>query len=76
MAAHAGVTVRRYPHLESDTIEWADNRLDYRKTRVRAIGEGNSMVLHVVFTDRGEVRGIGSARLASRKERRQWRASQ
>jgi uncharacterized DUF497 family protein len=30
-------------------------------------------VLHVVYTDRGDVRWIISARVASRKERRLWR---
>jgi uncharacterized DUF497 family protein len=37
--------------------------------RVRAIGEADDLVLHVVFPDRGEVRRITSARTADRKER-------
>ena len=48
---------------------------DYGEARVRAIGEADGLVLHVVFTDRGDVRRIISARLASRKERERWHAS-
>ena len=57
-----------------DTIEWPDDRQDYGEVRVRAIGEADELVLHVVFTDRGDVRRIISARLASRKERDRWQA--
>jgi len=35
---------------------------------VRAIGKVDGMVLHVVDTDRGNMRRIISARLADRKE--------
>ena len=55
--------------FEGDTIEWSDDRRDYGGARVRAIGEVDGLVLHVVFTDRGDVRRIISARLADRKER-------
>jgi uncharacterized DUF497 family protein len=55
-------------------IEWIDDRFDYGETRVRVIGQVDANVLHVVYTDRGDVRWIISARLASRKERRQWAA--
>lgn len=61
--------------FEGDTVEWLDDRRDYGETRVRAIGEVNGVVLHVVFTDRGDVRRIISARVASKKERSQWHAS-
>jgi len=36
---------------------------------VRATGEVDRLVLHVIFTDRGDLRRIISARLADRKER-------
>ncbi len=62
--------------FESTTIEWVDDRQTYGEERVRAIGAVNGLVLHVVFTDRGEVRRIISARLADRKERGRWFASQ
>jgi len=61
--------------FEGATIEWPDDRRDYGEARVRAIGEADGLVLYVIFTDRGDVRRIISARLASRKERDQWRAS-
>jgi uncharacterized DUF497 family protein len=54
----------------------AEHRRDYGETRVRAIGEADGLVLQVVFTDRGDVRRIISARIANRKERTQWLASQ
>ena len=55
-------------------LEWIDDRFDYGEVRVRAIGQVDANVLHVVYTDRADVRWIISARLASRKERRQWAA--
>jgi uncharacterized DUF497 family protein len=62
--------------FEGDTIEWPDARQDYGETRVRAIGSASGLVLHVVFTDRGDERRIISARIANRKERNQWQANQ
>lgn len=61
--------------FEGDTMEWLDDRRDYGEARMRTIGEVNGVVLHVVFTDRGDVRRIISARVANRKERNQWHAS-
>lgn len=61
--------------FEGDTIEWLDDRTDYGEVRVRAIGEVDGLVLHVVFTDRGDVRRIISARITDRKERNRWYAS-
>jgi uncharacterized DUF497 family protein len=55
------------------TIEWPDDRRDYGEARMRVIGEAEGVVLHVVFTDRADVRRIISARLADRKERKRWR---
>ena len=61
--------------FKGETIEWPDDRRDYGEMRVRAIGEVDGVVLHVVFTDRGDVRRVISARLADRKERDRWHAS-
>jgi len=61
--------------FEAETIEWMDVRRDYGEARMRAIGEADGLVLHVVFTDRGDVRRIISARVASSKERNKWHAS-
>lgn len=61
--------------FEDDAIEWPDDRRDYGEARVRVIGEVDGLVLHVVFTDRGDVRRIISARIADKKERNRWHAS-
>jgi uncharacterized DUF497 family protein len=50
-----------------------DDRRDYSEERVIAIGEINGEVLVVVYTDRGQVRRIISARRANRKESETWR---
>jgi hypothetical protein len=54
------------------TLEQEDRRRDYGEVRMRAIGETGGDVVFVVYTDRGEVRHIISARLANRKERKLW----
>lgn len=56
------------------TLERQDRRRDYGEVRTQAIGETGGDVLFVVYTDRGEVRHIISARLANRKERRSWQS--
>ena len=58
--------------FEADTIEWPDDRRDYGEARVRVLGSAEDLVLHVVFTDREDVRRIISARLADRRERTLW----
>jgi len=54
------------------TLEAHDNRRDYGEVRVQAVGRAGDDILCVVYSDRGEVRRIISARLANRKERRLW----
>ncbi len=49
-------------------------RRDYGEVRIVATGYVGEYALTLVYTDRGEVRHIISARLASRRERRQWQA--
>ncbi len=51
-----------------------DERRNYGEERVIAIGEVDGRVFVVVYTDRGGVRRIISARRASRKERETWRS--
>ena len=60
--------------FENDVIVREDRRRDYGERRVQAIGETHGTVLFVVYTDRGGVRWIISARKADRKERREWHA--
>ena len=54
------------------TLEAEDNRRDYGEVRVQAIGRAGDDILSVVYSDRGDVRRIISARLANRKERKLW----
>src|SRR5436190_11029516 len=54
------------------TLERQDMRRDYGETRTQAIGRVGIDILFAVYTDRGEVRHIISARRANRKERAQW----
>ena len=49
-----------------------DDRADYGEVRVKAIGEVDTTVLVVIYTDRDDVRWIISARLANKKERALW----
>lgn len=58
--------------FRGDAFAWIDDRFDYGETRMRVLGEVDGELLHVVYTDRGDLRWIISARRASRKERREW----
>lgn len=54
-------------------VEAEDGRRDYGEVRVRAVGQATAgVVLAVIYTDRGGVRRIISARVASRRERAEW----
>lgn len=55
--------------FEGDVLEWDDTRRDYGERRVVTIGEVEGEIYVVVYTPRGEVRRIVSARPASRRER-------
>ena len=57
-----------------DRIEQEDTRADYGEIRIKAVGQVGPDVLAVVYTVRGGAMRIISARLANRKERRQWRS--
>jgi uncharacterized protein len=54
------------------TLEKQDDRRAYGEIRMQAIGRVSNDILFVVYTDRGDVRHIISARRANRKERAQW----
>jgi uncharacterized DUF497 family protein len=55
-------------------VESHDTRKNYGEVRIKAIGETHRLVLAVIYTDRDGFRRIISARLASKKERAQWRS--
>jgi uncharacterized DUF497 family protein len=54
---------------DKNKIEIPDSRNDYGENRTRIIGKAIDLVLSVIFTMRGTVTRIISARVASRKER-------
>ena len=49
-----------------------DERQDYGEERIIAIGVVDGIILVVVYTDRGDVRRIISARHANKRERELW----
>jgi uncharacterized protein len=55
--------------FDGDIIERDDTRRDYAERRVIAIGEVDEEIYVIVYTPRGQVRRIISARPASRRER-------
>ncbi len=59
--------------FDGDVLEWVDTRRDYRERRIIAMGAVDNEVYVVVYTPRGEVSRIISARPASRRERRVYR---
>lgn len=59
--------------FEGPTVEMDDDRADYGESRVQALGRVGPDTLFVVFTWRGGIRRIISARLADRKERNVYR---
>ncbi len=59
--------------FQGDVLEWEDTRCDYGELRIIAIGEIDEEIYAVVYTPRGEVRRIISARPASRRERDAYR---
>jgi uncharacterized DUF497 family protein len=49
-------------------IEWIDNREDYGEQRINLLGMCDGVILHVTYTERGELTWIISARRAERHE--------
>jgi uncharacterized protein len=58
--------------FSGDRIETIDTRTDYGEIRIEAIGQVGPDVLTVIYTRRGSVLRIISARRANRKERARW----
>jgi hypothetical protein len=61
--------------FDGPVIEWCDTREAWGETRVVAVGSVEGVMLAVVYTDRGNVRRIVSARRARKKECELWRWS-
>ena len=54
-------------------IEWCDVREPWGEPRIVGVGAVEGVTLAVVYTDRGDVRRIISARRARKKEDELWR---
>jgi uncharacterized DUF497 family protein len=61
--------------FDTPTLETIDGRRDYGEIRVKAIGAVRGVCMVCIFTDRGEVRRIISVRLATSRERDEYRAT-
>lgn len=58
------------------TVEWQDQRHDWGEERMVAVAKIDEMFVTVIYTDRGDVRRIISARPARKKERERWQLSE
>jgi len=58
--------------FQGPIIEWCDIREDWGETRIVAVGSVEDDILAVIYTERGELRRIISARKARKKERELW----
>lgn len=73
MAKHGISFVGAARVFDGPTLKFEDHRRDYGETRMVAIGLLHESEIHVVYTMRGEVCRIISARRARRNERRAYR---
>ncbi len=60
---------------DTDKIGIPDERKDYNEERILVIGKSMNLILSVIYTMRGVVVRIISARSASRKERKLYNDS-
>jgi uncharacterized protein len=58
--------------FQGPVIEWCDIRKDWGEARILAVGAVERHILAVIYTERGPVRRIISARKARKKERELW----
>jgi uncharacterized protein len=62
------------PIFDGPTDETVDERINYRETRINALGEIEDRVYAVTYTWRGPNRRIISARKANAREQRKYHA--
>jgi uncharacterized DUF497 family protein len=60
--------------FEGPVIEWCDVRHTWGEARIVAVGAVSGVMLAVIYTDRGDVRRIISARRARKKEIELWQS--
>ena len=58
--------------FEHPTLTIVDNRSDYGEKRIAAMGTVENVILYVVYTIRGDIWRIISARRANRRERKKY----
>ena len=58
--------------FEDPTLTIVDNRRDYGEKRIAAMGTVETVILYVVYTIRGNIWHIISARRANRRERKKY----
>ena len=61
--------IRACQIFDGSTVEFEDSRYDYGEDRYIAVGETGGQILTVVYTYRGDVIRLISARLATRYEK-------
>ena len=72
LAKH-GITLDEAKEIfRGPVLQAVDDRRDYGETRIAAIGMADNIELYIVYTMRGEVRRMISARRARRDERRAY----
>jgi len=62
--------------FDGTTLEHEDSRFDYGETRMRAVGPLGPILITVIYTMRGDICRVISARKATRHERKAYRESQ
>jgi uncharacterized protein len=72
LSKHGIDFVRAASIFNSPILEKEDNRYDYDESRLIAIGEANGVILFVVYTVRGSIYRIISARRATKREQQQY----
>jgi uncharacterized protein len=72
LSKHSIDFVRAAAIFNSPILEREDNRYDYDESRLIAIGEANGVILFVVYTVRGSIYRIISARRATKREQQQY----
>jgi uncharacterized protein len=72
LSKHGIDFVRAASIFNSPILEKEDNRYDYDENRLIAIGETNGVILFVVYTMRGSIYRIISARRATKREQQQY----
>jgi uncharacterized protein len=72
LSKHGIDFVRATAIFNSPILEREDNRYDYDESRLIAIGETNGVILFVVYTVRGSIYRIISARRATKREQQQY----